>query len=160
MTIPRFSLATLGHHTFCIKYLCSISTAFFLAYYGLHFVAVCGLCLSVTSSLSFGYNDSLRNILLIDFILNKKLHFYTKFGVIFHQSKPDLKFWSFMKIDRYFQVFPPAFRELPPPSLELFDLDEQFSSEKVRIAQITNKCESNVSYSVELFFFICNEVML
>jgi intraflagellar transport protein 52 len=30
---------------------------------------------------------------------------------------------------------------MPPPSLELFDLDEQFSSEKVRVAQITNKCK-------------------
>ncbi|KAB1262488.1 Intraflagellar transport protein 52-like protein [Camelus dromedarius] len=39
-------------------------------------------------------------------------------------------------------VFPPSFRELPPPPLELFDLDETFSSEKARLAQITNKCES------------------
>ncbi|PVD23394.1 hypothetical protein C0Q70_16663 [Pomacea canaliculata] len=46
-------------------------------------------------------------------------------------------------------VFPPAFRELPPPSLELFDLDEQFSSEKVRIAQITNKCtDDDLEYYV------------
>ncbi|CAG5131002.1 unnamed protein product, partial [Candidula unifasciata] len=36
-------------------------------------------------------------------------------------------------------VFSPSFQELPPPALELFDLDEQFSSEKVRIAQLTNK---------------------
>ena len=40
-----------------------------------------------------------------------------------------------------FQVFPPSFRELPPPPLELFDLDETFSSEKARLAQITNKCK-------------------
>ena len=40
-----------------------------------------------------------------------------------------------------FQVFPPQFRELPGPSLDLFDLDESFSSEKARMAQITNKCE-------------------
>lgn len=39
-----------------------------------------------------------------------------------------------------FKVFPPAFRELPPPPLELFDLDETFSSEKARLAEITNKC--------------------
>lgn len=48
-------------------------------------------------------------------------------------------------------VFPPQFRELEPPKLDLFDLDEQFSSEKVRIAQQTNKCESKRifrSYSV------------
>ncbi|KAF2348779.1 hypothetical protein FHG87_020465, partial [Trinorchestia longiramus] len=38
-------------------------------------------------------------------------------------------------------VFPPSFRELPNPSLELFDLDEAFSSEKSRLAQVTNKCK-------------------
>ncbi|WKY15538.1 hypothetical protein Q1695_000766 [Nippostrongylus brasiliensis] len=38
-------------------------------------------------------------------------------------------------------VFPPNFRELPPPKLELFDLDEMFSSQEVRLAQLTNKCE-------------------
>ena len=38
-------------------------------------------------------------------------------------------------------MFPPQFRELPPPCLDLFDLDEQFSSEKVRLAQQTNKCK-------------------
>ena len=38
------------------------------------------------------------------------------------------------------QVVPPTFRELPPPTLDLFDLDEHFSSEQARIAQLTNKC--------------------
>lgn len=42
-----------------------------------------------------------------------------------------------------FKVFPPAFRELPPPALELFDLDETFSSEKARLAEITNKCKQS-----------------
>ena len=42
------------------------------------------------------------------------------------------------------QVFPPSFQELPPPALDLFDLDEHFSSERVRVAQITNKCESYI----------------
>ena len=41
----------------------------------------------------------------------------------------------------HFQVFPPALSDLPPPMLDLFDLDETFSSEKVRLAQLTNKCE-------------------
>ena len=41
------------------------------------------------------------------------------------------------------QVFPPSFQELPPPALDLFDLDEHFSSERVRVAQITNKCQSH-----------------
>ena len=37
-------------------------------------------------------------------------------------------------------VFPPVLRELPPVKLDLFDLDEQFASEKTRLAQLTNKC--------------------
>ncbi|XP_041977277.1 intraflagellar transport protein 52 homolog isoform X2 [Aricia agestis] len=37
-------------------------------------------------------------------------------------------------------VFTPTFRELPPPSLELFDLDEAFSSERSQLARLTNKC--------------------
>lgn len=41
----------------------------------------------------------------------------------------------------FLQVFPPSFHELPSPALDLFDLDEHFSSERVRVAQITNKCE-------------------
>lgn len=46
-------------------------------------------------------------------------------------------------------VFPPSFRELPNPMLELFDLDEAFSSEKSRLAQITNKCsDSDLDYFV------------
>lgn len=38
-------------------------------------------------------------------------------------------------------VFPPCLREPPPPNLDLWDLDEQFASERVRLAQLTNKCE-------------------
>jgi len=37
-------------------------------------------------------------------------------------------------------VFMPCLREPPPPALDLFDLDEQFASERVRLAQLTNKC--------------------
>ena len=37
-------------------------------------------------------------------------------------------------------LFPPSLHEPPPPSLDLFDLDEEFSSERTRVAQITNKC--------------------
>lgn len=43
------------------------------------------------------------------------------------------------------QVFPPALSDLPPPMLELFDLDESFSSESVRLAQLTNKCKFIIS---------------
>ena len=35
-------------------------------------------------------------------------------------------------------VFHPTMRDMPPPPLELFDLDEQFSSESQRMAQLTN----------------------
>ena len=46
-------------------------------------------------------------------------------------------------------VFPPQFRNLDDPKLELFDLDEAFSSEKSRLAQITNKCgEEDVEYYI------------
>ncbi|XP_014771869.1 intraflagellar transport protein 52 homolog [Octopus bimaculoides] len=46
-------------------------------------------------------------------------------------------------------VFPLALRELPAPSLDLFDLDEQFSSEKARLAQLTNKCtDSDLEYYI------------
>ena len=37
-------------------------------------------------------------------------------------------------------VFPPSLNEPPAPSLDLFDLDEHFASERVRLAQLTNKC--------------------
>ncbi|XP_041358031.1 intraflagellar transport protein 52 homolog isoform X2 [Gigantopelta aegis] len=53
-------------------------------------------------------------------------------------------------------VFPPNFKELDPPSLELFDLDEQFSSEKVRIAQITNKCTDE---DLEYYVRECGDIL-
>lgn len=53
-------------------------------------------------------------------------------------------------------TFPPAFREMPPPCLELFDLDEQFSSEKVRIAQITNKCTDD---DLEYYVRECGDIL-
>mmetsp|Transcript_20696 Transcript_20696/g.45337 ORF Transcript_20696/g.45337 Transcript_20696/m.45337 type:complete len:464 (-) Transcript_20696:2714-4105(-) len=37
-------------------------------------------------------------------------------------------------------VFPPALKEPSAPALDLFDLDEEFASEKLRLAQLTNKC--------------------
>ena len=46
-------------------------------------------------------------------------------------------------------MFPPQFRNLDDPKLELFDLDEAFSSEKSRLAQITNKCgEEDLEYYI------------
>ncbi|KAL5456923.1 hypothetical protein EMCRGX_G034150 [Ephydatia muelleri] len=46
-------------------------------------------------------------------------------------------------------VFPPTFHELASPALDLFDLDEHFSSERARLAQVTNKCsEEDLEYYV------------
>ncbi|CAG2174044.1 unnamed protein product [Oppiella nova] len=46
-------------------------------------------------------------------------------------------------------VFPPTFRELSKPGLELFDLDDDFSSIPTRLTQIANKCsESDLEYFV------------
>ncbi|XP_076012485.1 intraflagellar transport protein 52 homolog isoform X2 [Genypterus blacodes] len=52
-------------------------------------------------------------------------------------------------------VFPPALRDLPPPMLELFDLDDDFSSEKVRLAQLTNKCTDD---DLEFYVRKCGEI--
>jgi len=53
-------------------------------------------------------------------------------------------------------VIPPQFRELPAPSLDLFDLDEQFSTEKVRLAQITNKCGDD---DLEYYVRECGDIL-
>ena len=47
-------------------------------------------------------------------------------------------------------VFMPPMRELPPPALDLFDLDQEFATEKSRMAQLANKCtsESDLDYFV------------
>lgn len=47
-------------------------------------------------------------------------------------------------------VFPPALKELDPPNLDLFDLDEQFANEKIKLAQLTNKCnDDDVDYYIK-----------
>ncbi|XP_013881049.1 intraflagellar transport protein 52 homolog [Austrofundulus limnaeus] len=53
-------------------------------------------------------------------------------------------------------VFPPALSDLPPPMLDLFDLDETFSSEKVRLAQLTNKCTDE---DLEFYVRKCGEIL-
>ncbi|XP_072918084.1 intraflagellar transport protein 52 homolog isoform X2 [Hemitrygon akajei] len=53
-------------------------------------------------------------------------------------------------------VFPPSFRELPAPTLDLFDLDETFSSEKVRLAQLTNKCTED---DLEFYVRKCGDIL-
>jgi intraflagellar transport protein 52 len=53
-------------------------------------------------------------------------------------------------------VFPPTLKELPPPSLDLYDLDEQFASEKIRLAQLTNKCSDD---DVEYYIRECGDIL-
>lgn len=53
-------------------------------------------------------------------------------------------------------VFPPALNDLPPPMLDLFDLDETFSSEKVRLAQLTNRCTDD---DLEFYVRKCGEIL-
>ncbi|XP_056130443.1 intraflagellar transport protein 52 homolog isoform X2 [Lampris incognitus] len=53
-------------------------------------------------------------------------------------------------------VFPPAFRDLPPPMLDLFDLDEAFSSENARLAQLSNECTDD---DLEFYVRKCGEIL-
>lgn len=53
-------------------------------------------------------------------------------------------------------LFPPSLKELPPPGLELFDLDEQFASEKIKMAQLTNKCTDD---DVEYYIKECGDIL-
>jgi len=53
-------------------------------------------------------------------------------------------------------VFMPCMRELPPPALDQFDLDEHFAGEKVRLAQLTNKCKDD---DLEYFCLESGEIL-
>mmetsp|Transcript_15415 Transcript_15415/g.21262 ORF Transcript_15415/g.21262 Transcript_15415/m.21262 type:complete len:474 (+) Transcript_15415:247-1668(+) len=48
-------------------------------------------------------------------------------------------------------VFPPALREPAAPALDLFDLDECFASEKLRLAQLTNKCAEATAEDLDYY---------
>lgn len=54
------------------------------------------------------------------------------------------------------KVFPPSFQEIPPPALELFDLDEAFSSDFMKLSQLTNKYATtkDSSNEMELDYYI------
>lgn len=47
-------------------------------------------------------------------------------------------------------------KDLPPPGLDLFDLDEQFASERIKMAQLTNKCSDD---DIEYFIKECGDIM-
>eukprot|EP00803_Ostreobium_quekettii_P007548 evm.model.scf_2008.2 EVM.evm.TU.scf_2008.2 scf_2008:8770-11280(+) len=54
-------------------------------------------------------------------------------------------------------VFPPAIRELDPPALELFDLDEHFSDEQTKLAIVTNKCSG--ADDLEYYIRECSRIL-
>lgn len=62
-------------------------------------------------------------------------------------------------------MFPPSFRELPPPPLELFHLDEAFSSVFSRLAQFTNKymvtrlSEEEEDKDLEFYIKECSKIV-
>ena len=53
-------------------------------------------------------------------------------------------------------MFTPVLKDLPPPALDLFDLDEHFASTKVRMAQLTNKCNDD---DLEYYIRECGEIL-
>lgn len=53
-------------------------------------------------------------------------------------------------------VFPPTLKDLPPPALDLYDLDEQFAGEKIRLAQLTNKCTDD---DIEYYIRECGDIL-
>jgi len=53
-------------------------------------------------------------------------------------------------------VFAPVLKDLPPPALDLFDLDENFASERVRLAQLTNKCTDK---DLEYYIWECGKIL-
>jgi len=55
-------------------------------------------------------------------------------------------------------VFPPQMRELPHPALELYDLDAEFASTEVRLAQLSNKCD-NTEDDLEYFVQESGEIL-
>jgi intraflagellar transport protein 52 len=57
-------------------------------------------------------------------------------------------------------------RELPPPSMELFDLDDEFASEQTRLNQLSAKCTHHMSfmtagndYDLEFYVRECGEIL-
>ena len=53
-------------------------------------------------------------------------------------------------------VFDPIIKDFPVPNLELFDLDEQFASEKIKLAQTTTKCTDE---DLEYYILQCADIL-
>jgi len=56
-------------------------------------------------------------------------------------------------------TFPPVFREPIGPEVELFDLDEALSSQRVRLAQITNRCRPDEIADLEYMLTMSGEAL-
>jgi len=56
-------------------------------------------------------------------------------------------------------TFPPGFREPDGPKIELFDLDEALSSQRVRLAQITNRCRPDEIHDLEYMLTMSGEAL-
>jgi len=56
-------------------------------------------------------------------------------------------------------TFPPVFREPDGPEVELFDLDEALSSQRVRLAQITNRCRPDEITDLEYMLTMSGEAL-
>lgn len=56
-------------------------------------------------------------------------------------------------------TFPPGFREPDGPKIELFDLDEALSSQRVRLAQITNRCRPDETDDLEYMLTMSGEAL-
>lgn len=76
-------------------------------------------------------------------ILRDVINTYGKLGVQYEPLKIIKPQFEIPLPQLQLAVFPPVFSDLPPPTLELFDLDEAFSSDHAQIAQLTNKCMSS-----------------
>ena len=85
--------------------------------------------------------------------------------VVATYSKLNMKYEALSLIHPEFQAplppripatFDPIKRDPPAPALDLFDLDEHFASEKVRLSQLTNKCQSE---DLEFFILESAEIM-
>ena len=53
-------------------------------------------------------------------------------------------------------VFDPIIKDFQVPNLELYDLDEQFANEKIKLAQVTNKCNDE---DLEYYIRECSDIL-
>jgi len=77
-------------------------------------------------------------------INNDRLHevigMYEKLNIDYEPLKIIKPEFSLPLPSTVLSVYPPVFSDLQEPPVELFDLDEAFSSEKAQITQLANKC--------------------